>query len=68
MAPVMQSGSVFFHQFHIGHGKVFFSFIFSWKQHGKVRKGMTCAPPSYSILPPKEAAQTSFAWILTFQG
>ena len=29
MASIMQSGPIFLHQLHVGHGKVFFSFVFS---------------------------------------
>jgi hypothetical protein len=38
MASIMQGGPILFHQLHIGHGEVLFSFIFSWKRHCEVRK------------------------------
>lgn len=38
MVSVLQSGPVFLHQLHVGHGEVLFSFVFSWKWHCEVRK------------------------------
>lgn len=69
MASVLQRGPVFLHQLHIGHGKVLFSFIFSWKEHCEIRKekdtGATQLRPSSCLRSP---AGMPFGWLLTFQG
>lgn len=69
MASVVQSGPVFLHQLHVGHGEVLFSFIFGWKSHCEVRKENAMGATQFSPAPHRRgAAEMPRGWVLTFQG
>lgn len=69
MASVVQSGPVFLHQLHVGHGEVLFSFIFGWKLHCEVRKENATGATQLSPAPHRRgAAEVPCGRVLTFQG